>query len=148
MKKTEIQLNNRLTLKENSFNEVMQELKQTYEFTDLKGRKVVLEIRNSNNESSKGKKWCLPEIWYKKGYTKEIIYNYLHVDSFVYDEKKGCYGLMYPMYKPAEDGTKRYVINFDWHLEDTPENRIKLLNEIIKCSDEKCKMEIEIEENN
>lgn len=93
-----------------------------------KGEKLCVEI---NLSVDPGGKYSLPMIWYKKGYTKEILKDWWCVRTYVTNKKGECYGAYDPTIQESEDG-KRFVMNFDWHLRATPENFRKLLTEILR----------------
>lgn len=94
-----------------------------------KGEKICIEIGFSHDFGVS--KNSLPMIWFKKGYTKEIMTNWWSVQTYVTNKKGECYGAYDPTIKRSEDG-KRFVINFDWHLAATEENFKKLLEEILR----------------
>ena len=56
---------------------------------------------------------------------------YIGCNTYVHDSESGCYGGYNPTVKLSDDG-KRGVINFDWLLEDTEENRKKIIEACIK----------------
>lgn len=71
----------------------------------------------------------LPYLWYKAGRTNRILESYIGCHTYIYDSENGCYG----GYNVTEkyDGN-RNVINFDWLLEDTEENRNKIIEACIE----------------
>lgn len=73
----------------------------------------------------------LAEIWYKKGYTPELMPEYWGVQTYVTDKNNNCYMAYNPTVK-MDDYQNRIVTDFGWHLEATPENFGKLLNEVLK----------------
>lgn len=72
----------------------------------------------------------LPNIWYRHGFISYVLPSYWSVDVYVYDER-GCWGRYNPTTKLHESG-KRMVLDFDWMLPATSENRDKILVEIIR----------------
>ena len=105
--------------------EKMSKTREFYHFNDRNSKCEIIDVEftkveNDNNEN-------LINLWYKKGFIKEKLENYLHVEVYVYDEKGNCCRKYNPLILPH--GTK---INFDWILEATKENKERILNEIIK----------------
>lgn len=97
----------------------------TFEETNKLGEKLVVEIGRCHAEG----KNSLPTLWYKHGWTKDLMTDYLVVNTYVTDTEGGCSGKYNPTHKLDEDG-KRYVINFDWLFEPSDDNKDKVLNEI------------------
>ena len=89
--------------------------------------RLVIEVCSCYNEKSPN---CLPVLWYKNGWTKELILNYWSVRHYVYDKDGNCYG-KYDFTKTSDDGL-RQVIDFDWIFENTIENLEKLINESLR----------------
>lgn len=98
-----------------------------YPNRNKKDERLVIEVNSCYNEKSPH---CLPVLWYKDELTKELILNYWSVRHYVYDKDGNCYG-KYDYVKNSEDG-KRYVIDFDWHFENTIENLEKLITESLR----------------
>ena len=69
----------------------------------------------------------LIDLWYKRGHIKTKLASYWHITVYATDQSGNTWGRYNPQVKPG--GTK---INFDWILEATPENRDKLLREVIR----------------
>lgn len=74
-------------------------------------------------------KSSLMNLWYKNGYITKKLNNYLVVNTY-YTTENGCFGKYNITTKLTKD-RKREVINFDYLLEDTEENRKLLLNKCI-----------------
>ena len=93
---------------------------------NAKQETMVIEIVHCNNPGGNN---SLPYLWYKKGWTNKVMETYIGCNTYVYDSEGGCYG----GYNVTEkyDG-KRNVINFDWLLEDTEENRKKIIEACIE----------------
>lgn len=70
-----------------------------------------------------------PKVWYKNGYTDRVLELYWHVDPEVRDSE-GRGWRKYDIQRKLSDDGKRMVINFDWMLEATEENKEILINEI------------------
>ena len=96
---------------------------------NAKGETLCVEIGFCYNNSKSPK--SLPVIWYKKGYTKEIITEWWNVDTFVTDIKGNCYRDYDPTIK-RNWLYSRTEIDFDWHLPATDENFKKILEEILR----------------
>lgn len=92
---------------------------------NAKQETMVIEIVHCNNPGGNN---SLPYLWYKKGWTNKVMETYIGCNTYVYDSEGGCYG----GYNVTEkyDGI-RNVINFDWLLEDTEENRKKIIEACI-----------------
>ena len=93
-----------------------------------KGEKLLIELSECKNPGGKN---ALPVLWYKAGYTDKILDTYISIHTYVTDSDGNCYGRYNPQTKLSEDG-KRNVINFNWMLENTEENKQKLINECIR----------------
>ena len=99
------------------------------EETNKKGEKISVEITeifvdntNTNN---------LPNLWLKHGYTNKLYNSYLCVNCYVTDKDGNCWERYNPTIKLSDD-KKRNVINFDYLMEVSEENKEKLLKEIYK----------------
>ena len=93
---------------------------------NAKQETMTIEIVHCENPGGKN---SLPYLWYKEGLTDKVMETYIGCNTYVYDSENGCYG----GYNVTEkyDG-KRNVINFDWLLEDTEENRKKIIDACIE----------------
>lgn len=96
----------------------------TYEELNSKGEKIQVEFVAVYPYN--GCKNSLPNLWKKNGFTSEVLSSYWVVEVYATDES-GCWGRYNPTIKPGGAG---YVLNFDWVLPVTDENREKLLTEI------------------
>ena len=87
---------------------------------------MTIEIVHCKNPGGKN---SLPYAWHKNGWTDKVMETYVGCHTYVHDSENGCYG----GYNVTEkfDG-KRNVINFDWLLEDTEENRKKIIEACIE----------------
>lgn len=72
----------------------------------------------------------LPNLWHRNGFISYVLPSYWSVDVYVYDQR-GCWERYNPTVKLHESG-KRQVLDFDWMLPATSENRDKILSEIIR----------------
>ena len=93
---------------------------------NAKQETMTIEIVHCENPGGKN---SLPYLWYKNGWTDKVMESYINCHTYVHDSEGGCYG----GYNVTEkyDG-KRNVINFDWLLEDTEENRKKIIEACIE----------------
>lgn len=93
---------------------------------NAKQETMTIEIVHCENSGGKN---SLPYLWYKEGLTDKVMETYIGCNTYVYDSENGCYG----GYNVTEkyDG-KRNVINFDWLLEDTEENKKKIIDACIE----------------
>lgn len=87
-----------------------------------KGEQIEFSISHCDGGSSKN---SLPHLWFSQGCTDRLINKYLAVKTFVYTKDGGCYEKYNPM---MAKGQRK--INFEWLLEDTPENIRRLITEI------------------
>lgn len=85
----------------------------------------LVEVRPDNRSKS-----SLPNLWQKHGYTKKRLESYFSVATYATDADGLCWGRYNPQTKEeAVNGKPRAVINFDWMLEVTEQNRERLLRE-------------------
>lgn len=102
----------------------------TYNFagTTPRGETVAVDFTAIHPDNSY--KNSLPNLWHRHGFISYVLPSYWSVDVYVYDER-GCWGRYNPTTKLQESG-KRLVLDFDWMLPATNENRDKILAEIIR----------------
>ncbi len=100
----------------------------TFDELNIKGEKIQLEIVKCTNP---GGIHALPYLWKKNGFTDKILDTWLSIDTYATEDggKGSCWGRYNPQIRLSDDG-KRHVINFDWMLEATEENREKLIAEV------------------
>ncbi|WP_143323064.1 hypothetical protein [Clostridium sp. HBUAS56010] len=110
--------------------EQMAETRWFYTFTEpnAKGEKLVIEIFMGKND---GGSRALPVLWYKSGMTDRVLETYWCISTYVTDTEGRCWIMYNPQNKRSDDG-KRAVIDFDWMLEATEDNREKLINEAFR----------------
>ena len=95
---------------------------------NAKKETMVIEIVHCKNP---GGNKSLPYLWYKNGWTDKVMETYISCHTYVRDSEGNCFGIYDPTVKLSND-RKRNVINFDWLLEDTEENRKKIIEECIR----------------
>ena len=110
--------------------EQMAEKRWFYTFTNTnkKSESLIIELSKCEDSSYKN---SLPKLWYKNGYTDKVLESYWSIQTYVKDSEGQSYGRYNPQHKLSED-TKRSVINFDWMLEATEENKEKLIDEVYR----------------
>ena len=96
-----------------------------YECDELngKGERLIVEFTYCYDS---GYYKSLPKEWKRLGYTDRVVETYWHFDTYVYDQDGMCRRAYDPSVKPGGAG---YVVDFDWHLDATPENARKLFAE-------------------
>lgn len=94
---------------------------------NAKGEKIAFEFVKCENPGGKN---SLPYLWKKNGYIDRILETYWSVDTYATDAS-GCWGRYNPTEKISNDG-KRLVLDFDWVLEATEENKQKIIDEIYR----------------
>ena len=101
-------------------------LRMRYEFEDknAKGEQIIIELVSCTRYPGSR---SLPIVWKKKGLIDRVLDTWVGVNVYVTTEDGTCRGT----YNPQESGI-RHKINFDWMLEDTPENRDRILAEICR----------------
>lgn len=112
--------------------EKMGEHRTFYKFTEKNklGEALTVEISETfidNNLKSD----TLPKLWKKHGFTNKLYNSYLNVQCYVTDKDGTCWGKYNPTEKLSDD-KKRNVINFDYMLEVSEENKKCLLDLIYK----------------
>lgn len=85
------------------------------------GETIVVDM--AHGYASPKSRTSLPARWKSAGYTKKLLTSWINVDVYVTDAKGNCYNKYNPTIADR-------VINFDWMIEDTPENRQRMLEEI------------------
>ena len=110
------------------------EVRRMYEFNGRtpRGERVIVEVSECYPFSAKGwGKNDLPTLWAKKGWTDGVLPNYLSIHTYVYSPGETCWIGYNPQTRKAWDG-ERDVINFDWILPVSDENRNRLLAEVVR----------------
>lgn len=102
-----------------------------YSFTEpnAKGERIQFELTACHNPGDKN---SLPYLWKKHKFIDRVLETWWNLQVYVTNEN-GCFGRYNPTVKLSEDG-KRQVINFDWMLEATEENKQKLIDEVYRLA--------------
>lgn len=87
------------------------------------GESLIVEFSRCESSNTRGD--CA-RLWYKHGYTSRILPTYWAVSTYATDADGNCWG----RYNPTINAVGK--LDFDWVLEATEENRVKLLNEIMR----------------
>lgn len=95
--------------------------------TNAKKETMVIALHECTNPGGKN---SLSHLWYKGGWTETELETYLMMHTYVTDSEGNCRGAYSPTVKYSEE-KKRFVLDFDWMLENTPENQEKLINEAV-----------------
>ena len=90
-----------------------------FEGENKNGECIEVELSRIRAESSSIMEWV------KNGSIPKALPTWWSIDLYVTDKDGNCYGRYNPQELP-----KSHKINFDWVLEGTEENRIKILEEI------------------
>lgn len=96
-----------------------------YTFLKKNDKGELIQVELTKCEPDNRKKKSLPNLWKKYGYMERVIDNYWYITVYATDENGNCYGKYNPMCK--NDSLK---IDFNWILEATEKNRIKVLEEV------------------
>ena len=91
-----------------------------------KGEILIIELTECTNIGGKN---ALPVLWKKYGYMNRVLDTYLSIHTYCTDSEGRCCCCYNPQITVA-DG--RRVINFAWMLENTEENKQKLIGECIR----------------
>ena len=91
-----------------------------FEGENKKGECIDVELSRIRAESS-----SIMDNWVRNGYIQKSLPTWWSIYVYVTDKDGNCYGRYNPQELP-----KSHNINFDWVLEGTEENRIKILEEI------------------
>lgn len=95
-----------------------------FEEKNAKGEEIIVELISCTRDPGFS---SLPIIWNKKGLIGRVLDSWIGVNVYVTSEDGTCRG----DYNPQESGIG-HKINFDWMLEDTPENRDRIIAEICR----------------
>lgn len=98
--------------------------RMVYTFTEntTKGEHVAIELSDCSGDQEN--KQSIPYLWKKTGFHDTHNKPWIGISTYVTHPAKGCMGHYNPQI--GNDG----LINPDWILEATPENREKIIKEI------------------
>ena len=108
--------------------------KQEMGWTEGKRTRYTIKQKTKNNETlvielSNCESGSLQDLWLEHGYIKNKLKNWIHVEVFATDENGLCWGKYNPQ---IIKNTNK--INFKWILEDTEQNRQKILSKIAELA--------------
>lgn len=95
---------------------------------NAKGEKIVIEISHCEDYGGKN---TLPALWFKAGWTPELLTTFWSLHTYIKDEQGNGYGC-YNCQEKLDHTKKRMVINFDWMEKATEESFEKLLRETLR----------------
>ena len=96
----------------------------TFDGKNKKGEKIAVELVSCTRDPGAR---SLPKLWKAAGLIDRVLDTWVGVNVYVTSEDGTCRGA----YNPQESGIG-HKINFDWMLEDTPENRSRIIAEICR----------------
>lgn len=99
-------------------------IRYTFEDKNEKGEKIVVELVSCTRDPGAR---SLPKLWKSAGLIDRLLETWVGVNVYVTSEDGTCRGA----YNPQESGIG-HKINFDWMLENTPENRDRIIAEICR----------------
>lgn len=121
----------------------MAPMRWSYEFEkpNSKGELIAIELIKCANPGGNN---ALPHLWYKKGWIDKELETWWSVYIYCTEPNGMCYGRYNPTCKTIQNKERvgkdkfiisyRNVLNFDWVLEATEENKIKLLDEVCRLA--------------
>lgn len=116
-------MNHSYTVKDMSY---CRGLRMWYEFEDKNAKGGGNNGESCKLHSDPGAR-SLPMLWKAAGLIDRVLDTWVGVNVYVTSEDGTCRG----DYNPQESGIG-HKINFDWMLEDTPENRDRIIAEICR----------------
>lgn len=103
------------------------ECRYIFDFNETNKKGEFIQVELSKSESD-GKKGSLPYLWHKHGYINRVLFDWWSITVYCTELNGSCFG----NYNPQVIYGKRPIINFDWMLEATEKNAVKLFDEIVK----------------
>lgn len=100
-------------------------IRYTFEDKTPKGERLVVDLVKCENP---GGARSLPNLWKRHGYIDRVLETWIGVDVYVTDKDGNCRR----NYDPTVLNNNGHRINFEWMLEDTPENRARIITEICR----------------
>jgi len=95
-----------------------------FEEKNAKGEEILVELISCTRDPGSR---SLPILWKKHGLINRVLDSWVAVNVYVTSEDGTCRGA----YNPQESGIGN-KISFDWMLEDTLENRARIIAEICR----------------
>lgn len=95
-----------------------------YTFKEKNEKGELLQIELSKCIPDNSSPSSLPVLWKKHGHIDRILESYWCVSTYVTEDNGNCYGRYNPQIRKDV-----HKLNFEWVIEATEENRIKLLEE-------------------
>lgn len=99
-------------------------VRYTFEDKTRKGESLIVDLTRCDNH---GGSHSILNIWKARGYIDRVLKNFIGVDVFATDDEGNCRRRYDPVVLEGRRG-----INFYWILEDTPENRDRIIAEICR----------------
>lgn len=99
-------------------------IRYRFEEKNAKGEEILVELISCTRDPGSR---SLPIFWKKHGLIDRVLDSWVGVNTYVTSEDGTCRGT----YNPQESGIG-HKINFDWMLEDTQENRARIIAEICR----------------
>lgn len=96
-----------------------------YTFLKKNDKGELIQVELTKCEPDNSKKESIPNLWKKYGYMERVIDSYWDISVCATDENEYCRIKYNPQCK--NDSLK---IDFDWMIEATEENKIKILEEV------------------
>lgn len=106
-------------------------IRYSFEEKNAKGEQILVELISCTRDPGSR---SLPIFWKKQGRIDRVLDTWVGVNVYVTSEDGTCRGA----YNHQESGIG-HKINFDWMLEDTPENRDRIIAEICRKAFEEVK---------
>lgn len=99
-------------------------IRYRFEEKNEKGEEILVELISCTRDPGS---LSLPILWKRQGLIDRALDSWVDVNVYVTSADGTCRGA----YNPQESGIG-HKINFDWMLEDTPENRDRIIAEICR----------------
>lgn len=96
-------------------------IRYTFEEKNRKGETIVFDLSHCENPGGPN---SLPKMWKLAGLIDRVLQTWIEVSVYVHDSA----GNERKDYDPTVASGRR--INFAWMMEDTPENRERMISEI------------------
>lgn len=100
-------------------------IRYTFEDQTPKGERLIVDLVRCENP---GGARSLPNLWKEHGYIDRVLKSWIGIDVYVTDKAGNCRR----DYDPMVLDNNGHRINFEWVLEDTPENRDRIIAEICR----------------